>query len=123
MNPQRGSLRPQKGDAVSKFFPTAERPKNERTEVTLRWAEWQAKNGTHLSKRIGVFRKGQFELVVYEYGGVCGVLKRKPRKPPRNPELVEFRPWSEPFDAVASKLAGRGWKIQQVDTLEAGHAN
>ena len=58
--------------------------------------------------RIGVFRKDDARLVVYQYSySLCGVLKLADSKP----KIRDFREWRQPLDKVKGKLVQRGWVL------------
>ena len=78
------------------------------TQVLLRWAKWQAQHRCMRATRIGVFRKDDARLVVYQYSySLCGVLKLADKKP----KIRDFREWRQPFDKVKGKLVQRGWML------------
>ena len=76
------------------------------TQVLFRWAKWQNQHRCVRAIRIGVFRKDDARLVVYQYGdSLCGVLKLADSKP----KIRDFRECRQPFDMVKGKLVQRGW--------------
>ena len=78
------------------------------TQVLLRWAKWQAQHRCMRAIRIGVFRKDDARLVVYQYSySLCGVLKLADSKP----KIRDFRECRQPFDMVKGKLVQRGWAL------------
>lgn len=75
--------------------------------VSQLWADWHREHDLRVAEEIGVFRKGETELVVYGYAlGKCVVIERKTGR--LNP--IGFRPWSQPFRVVRRKLASAGWE-------------
>jgi len=53
--------------------------------------------------RIGVFRKDDARLVVYQYSySLCGVLKLADSKP----KIRDFREWRQPFDQAVEISPG-----------------
>lgn len=82
------------------------------TDVLFRWAKWQTQHRCMRATRIGVFRKGDSRLVVYQYGySLCGVLKLADNKP----KIRDFREWRESFATVKGKLVNRGWELIRED--------
>ena len=82
------------------------------TQVLLRWAKWQAQHRCMRAIRIGVFRKDDARLVVYQYSySLCGVLKLADTKP----KIRDFREWRQPFNKVKGKLVQRGWVLVRED--------
>lgn len=90
------------------------------TQVLFRWALWQIKRAAAGKQafRIGVFRKGDVRLVVYQYErNLCGVVK----KADVAPKFRDFREWREPFATVKGKLVKRGWVLGSDSEEEVGH--
>ena len=82
------------------------------TQVLLRWAKWQAQHRCMRAIRIGVFRKDDARLVVYQYSySLCSVLKLADTKP----KIRDFREWRQPFNKVKGKLVQRGWVLVRED--------
>ena len=87
------------------------------TQVLYLWATWQKKHAPERPVRTTVFRKGEYRLVVHQYGAsLCGILKLAEIKP----RVREFHEWREPFQKVHSKLVKRGWALVS-DSGEVGH--
>lgn len=88
--------------------------------VSLLWADWHREHNLRTAEEIGVFRKGDDELVVYGYAqGQCVVIERKHGR--RNPQ--GFRPWSQPFRVVRKKLTAAGWEKASEVLVESHHVH
>lgn len=82
------------------------------TQVLFRWAKWQTQHRCMRAIRIGVFRKDDARLVVYQYGySLCGVLKLADTKP----KVRDFREWRQSFNKVKGRLVQRGWVLIRED--------
>ena len=78
------------------------------TQVLFRWAKWQTQHRCMRAIRIGVFRKDDSRLVVYQYSySLCCVLKTADVRP----KIRDFREWRQPFEKVKVKLVSRGWVL------------
>ncbi len=87
------------------------------TKVLFRWAEWQNQHRCMRATRIGVFRKDDARLVVYQYGrSLCGVLKLADVKP----KIRDFREWRQSYTVVKGKLVHRGWSLVR-ESEEVSH--
>ena len=76
------------------------------TKVVYRWAIWQAQHRCMRATIVGVFRKGDARLVVYEYSpSLCAVLKFMDVAP----RVRDFREWRQPIRKIKEKLVTRGW--------------
>lgn len=81
------------------------------------WVAFHVKNGCHPASSSKRYLAGGFELVVYEYGHICAVLKRAVGKF----KLLSFREWRQPLGVVDKKLVARGWS--PADTVEVRNAS
>ena len=89
------------------------------TQALYRWGQWQVRHACKTPLRIGVFRKEDIQLVVYQYGPeLCCVLKHADTKP----RFQDFREWRQPFAAVQRKLQKRGWTLES-DSGEVTHVH
>lgn len=95
--------------------------RSEQSQVMYHWALWLMQRGITIpAKRTATFRKGEAELLVYEYGGnFCAVVK-KGKIPNR---FQQFREWSQPFDVVMQKLAASKWTLVKVTDREVQNAH
>lgn len=93
-------------------------------QVMYDWALWQKAKGTSVATRIADFRKGDFVLVVMEYGrAFCGVLKKENKVGTYATKFLSFREWSQPFSIVTAKLVLAEWKMESLSVREVNHAH
>ena len=88
------------------------------TKVLIQWALWHKQHAYPKASRIGVFRKEDMRLVVYQYGkALCVAVKQADVAP----KIRDFREWRQSFFAVKRKLVQRGWSLVS-DSGEVSHA-
>jgi len=87
------------------------------TKVLIQWALWHKQHACPKASRIGLFRKEDMCLVVYQYGkALCVAFK----KADVVPNIRNFREWQQRFTAVKGKLIQRGWALVE-DREEVSH--
>ncbi len=87
------------------------------TKVLIQWALWHKQHAYPKASRIGVFRKEDMRLVVYQYGrALCVAVKQADVAP----KIRDFREWRQRFATVKGKLIQRGWALVE-DREEVSH--
>jgi len=83
------------------------------TQVLIRWALWHKQHAYPKVILIGVFRKEDIRLVVYQYGkALCVAVKMADVAP----KIRDWREWRQRYATVKGKLIQRGFAL--VDERE-----
>ena len=70
-------------------------------------------------KLVVMLHKGDYKLLVHDYGNRTGILKIGPTKP----KIMKFHSSNEPFHLVLDKLMEKGWVSQKSPTTSGNIIN